>query len=111
MRRLVQPFLVAGALALLAGPASAQMTMPKGAAHQGTAGTQAMMSECSAMMQEVMADPVVRKRMMAIMHKHMQHMQQQAGHGSMMTPGAAHHPTLPVASAAPASSPAPSASP
>ena len=126
MRRLVQSAFAAGTLALLVAPASAQMAMPKDTGHQGAAGTQAMMAECGAMMQEVMADPVVRKRMMAIMQKHMQ---QRAGHGSMMQPGMmggnalpsgnprsgasshdAHHPGT-VATPVPLSSPVPTPTP
>jgi hypothetical protein len=127
VRTLVQSALAAGALALLAAPASAQMTLPKGAGHQGAAGTQAMMSQCSAMMQEVMADPMVRKRMMAIMQKRMG---QRAGQHSMMMSGGldgnrmqggatrsgssshkAQHAPASLMSALPAASPAPTASP
>jgi hypothetical protein len=127
VRQLVQCASAVGALALLAAPASAQMTTPKGAGHQGAAGTEAMMSECSTMMQELMADPVVRKRMTVLMQKHMQ---QHAGQHSTMTPGGpgadamqggatrsgsssheAHHSPAPLMSAAPAASPTPTASP
>jgi hypothetical protein len=80
MKKLVQLSLALSAFALFAAPASAQMTMSKGAGHQTAGQMKAMMSECSAMMQEVMADPIVRKRMMAIMQQHMQH----SGNASMM---------------------------
>ena len=127
MRRLVRFALLASVLALFAAPASAQMTIPKGAGHQTAPMTPAMMSTCSAMMQEVMADPIVRARMMAIMQKHMK---QRAGHGSMMMPGMpganampggnarsgsssheAHHTPGPVAPPTPSSSPMPAPSP
>jgi hypothetical protein len=124
MKKLVQLSLALSAFALFAAPASAQMTMSKGAGHQTAGQMKAMMSECSAMMQEVMADPIVRKRMMAIMQKHMQH----AGNASMMMGGMQggnamqgskapsdsssheHHPT-PVASPAASSSPMAAPSP
>ena len=104
MRRLLLSSIIASALATLAASASAQMNS-SGAMHesghqammsqcgamtsqsvgrQSIGGPQAMTSQCNAMMQEVMADPIVRKRMTAIMQKYLQ---QHPGSGYMMTPG------------------------
>jgi hypothetical protein len=81
MNRIVPFSTIVGALAFLVAPASAQMTPSKSATHASAAQMQAMMPACSGMMKEVMTDPVVQKRMMAIMQKHtMQH----SGQGSMM---------------------------
>lgn len=81
MNRVVPLSIIVGALAYLVAPASAQMTSSKGTTHSSAGAMQAMMPECSAMMKEFMADPIVQKRMMAIMQKHMK---QHSGQGSMM---------------------------
>jgi hypothetical protein len=104
MRRLRLYAIIASALATLVAPASAQMNS-HGAMHQSghqammsqcgamtsqsvgrqnIGGPQAMTSQCNAMMQEVMADPIVRKRMIAIMQTYLQ---KHPGSGYMMTPG------------------------
>lgn len=83
MKRFVQTVCAVGAVALFVAPASAAQSTTSGNAANGAATTKAMMLQCSSMMQEVMADPVVRARMMAIMQKHMQ----RGAQGSMMMPG------------------------
>lgn len=83
MKRFVQTICAAGTVALFVAPASAAQTATPGNAANGAATTRAMMSQCSSMMQELMADPVVRAHMMAIMQKHMQ----RAAQGPMMMPG------------------------
>ncbi len=94
MNKTLSALFLAGTVLAASSPAFAQPPQHKVTAPAATANDMASM--CESMMKEMMADPIVRKRMNAIMQKHMSsmmgHGMMQGGmmHGGMMHGGAMH---------------------
>ncbi len=110
MNKTLSALFLAGTVLAASSVAFAQPPHHKVTAPAATANDMASM--CESMMKEMMADPVVRKRMNAIMQKHMSSMMGHgtmhggAMHGGMMQGGSMTH-----GADNPAAPPSPSATP
>jgi hypothetical protein len=89
MNKTLSALILAGAFLTSSSAADAQTPQHKSAPSAVTAND--MVGMCESMMREMMADPIVRKRMNAIMQKHMSSMMHGGMmHGGMMQGGVTH---------------------